>query len=117
MAKICSNPDCSNIKRVEGEVCPDCGSPAKDMGFREGTAIIKLKNENTKRKVDEAKEISVTEMDDEVDESLYDEIETEEGQPAPQVVNTAKWTNNTLFKIIVFIVVVIVFYMVFRLMM
>jgi hypothetical protein len=124
MASMCSNPDCGNIRRVVG-VCPECGSPAKDLGFKEGTALIKLKKENMNRSEDEAREMTVPEMDDKVDEIVddkkdveikdeTDEIQTKVDETDKEVVKTGNWSNNPLFKIIVFIVVVIVFYMLFK---
>ncbi|MDY9922320.1 hypothetical protein [Methanobacterium sp.] len=112
MASMCSNPDCSNIKRVEG-VCPECGSPAKDLGFKEGTALIKLKKEKMNRREDEAQGINVPEMDDVNDED--DKIETINDETEIEVTNTAKGINSPILKILVFIGVVIVFYMLFRL--
>lgn len=129
MASMCSNPDCGNIRRVVG-VCPECGSPAKDLGFKEGTALIKLKKENMNLREDEAREMAVQEMDDKVDEivddeindkkdveikeEIADEIQTEGDETDKEVVNSGNWSNNPLLKIIVFIVVVIVFYMIFK---
>lgn len=136
MASMCSNPDCGNVRRVVG-VCPECGSPAKDLGFKEGTALIKLKKENMNRREDEAREMTVPEMDDKVDEvvddgidddieniddekdvgikdEITDEIQTKGDETDQEVVKTSNWSNNPLFKIIVFIVVVIVFYMIFK---
>lgn len=136
MASMCSNPDCGNVRRVVG-VCPECGSPAKDLGFKEGTALIKLKKENMNRREDEAREMTVPEMDDKVDEvvddgidddieniddekdvgikdEITDEIQTKGDETDQEVVKTGNWSNNPLFKIIVFIVVVIVFYMIFK---
>jgi hypothetical protein len=128
MASMCSNPDCGNIRRVEG-VCPECGSPSKDLGFREGTALIKLKKENMNRREDEAKaeneaetqEITFSEIDDEAvdkeDDRVTDEIESIDGEvEKEEAVNTVKLSNNPLVKILVFIGVVIVFYIVFRFM-
>lgn len=120
MAPICSNPNCSNIKRVEGDVCPECGSPAEDMGFREGTSMIKLKKEIMSGKETQSQEITVPTVDNEVDDIVNDdldyEIETKEDEPDEEVVNPPKWSNNPLLKILVFIGVVIVFYIVFTLM-
>ncbi|EKQ51546.1 MAG: hypothetical protein B655_2179 [Methanobacterium sp. Maddingley MBC34] len=137
MASMCSNPDCGNIRRVVG-VCPECGSPAKDLGFKEGTALIKLKKENMNRREDEAREMAVPEMDDKVDEivddeindemegkidneiddkkdvEIKDEIQTKVDETNEEMVKTGNWSNNPLIKIIVFIVVVIVFYMLFK---
>lgn len=137
MASMCSNPDCGNIRRVVG-VCPECGSPAKDLGFKEGTALIKLKKENMNRREDEAREMAVPEMDDKVDEivddeindemdgkidneiddkkdvEIKDEIQTKVDETNEEMVKTGNWSNNPLIKIMVFIVVVIVFYMLFK---
>jgi hypothetical protein len=113
MAPICSNPNCSNIKRVEGDVCPECGSPAKDMGFREGTSIIKLKKETMNQMEAGNQEIQVPEMDDKLDDQVDDDINTAEDEPTPDVINTSKGINSPLLKILVFIVVVIVFYILF----
>jgi len=113
MASMCSNPDCSNIKRVEG-LCPECGSPAEDLGFKEGTALIKLKKENMNRREDEAQEITVPEMDDVINDE-DDKIETVNDEPEIEVASTAKGINSPILKILVFIGVVIVFYMLFRL--
>jgi hypothetical protein len=113
MAPICSNPNCSNIKRVEGDVCPECGSPAKDMGFREGTSMIKLKKETINHMEGESQEITVPETDDNIDNQIDDEINTAEDKPNPEVINTSKGINSPLLKILVFIVVVIVFYILF----
>lgn len=113
MAPICSNPNCSNIKRVEGDVCPECGSPAKDMGFREGTSMIKLKKKIMNQIEDGAQEIPVPEIDDKVDDQVDDGINTAEDEPKPEVINTSKGINSPILKILVFIVVVIVFYILF----
>lgn len=109
MAPICSNPNCSNIKRVEGDVCPECGSPAKDMGFREGTSMIKLKKEIRSQIESGSPEITDPETDDKVD----DEIDTVKDEPKPEVINTSKGINSPILKILVFIGVVIVFYILF----
>ncbi len=111
MASMCSNPNCGNIRRVEG-VCPECGSPAKDLGFREGTALIKLKKENMNRRDDESQEVTSPEMDDEVNEGI--ETKTKGDEPDEEVVSTAKGINSPILKIFVFIGVVIVFYILFR---
>jgi len=136
---MCSNPDCDNIRRVEG-VCPKCGSPAEDLGFKEGTALIKLKKENMNRKKDEtaaeAQKI-IDQMDGEVTDkenesaTIIDDVETVEpgkdepgenepgedknegNKPAEEVVKSSKGWINTLLKILVFVVVVIIFYVVF----
>jgi len=113
MASMCSNPDCSNIKRVEG-ICPECGSPAEDLGFKEGTALIKLKKEKMNRREDEAQEITVPEMDDEINDE-DNKIGTIKDEPELEVTSTAKGINSPILKILVFIGVVIVFYMLFRL--
>ncbi len=113
MASICSNPNCSNVKRVEGEVCPECGSPAKDMGFREGTAMIKLKKETMNQRETESHEITVPEMDDNIGGTVDEEITPEENEPNEEVVNTSKGINSPILKILVFIGVVIVFYILF----
>lgn len=138
MASMCSNPDCSNIRRVEG-VCPECGSPAEDLGFKEGTALIKLKKENMNRKQDEtaaeAQKIIDQEMDAEatdkeddtatISDEITDELKTktddgdeseedklEEDKPE-EVVKSSKGWIGTLLKILVFIVFVIIFYVMF----
>lgn len=135
---MCSNPDCSNIRRVEG-VCPECGSPAEDLGFKEGTALIKLKKENMNRKQDEtaaeAQKIIDQEMDAEatdkeddtatITDEITDELKTktddgdeseedklEEDKPE-EVVKSSKGWIGTLLKILVFIVFVIIFYVMF----
>jgi len=126
---MCSNPDCSNIRRVEG-VCPECGSPAEDLGFKEGTALIKLKKENMNRKQDEtaaeAQKIIDQEMDAEATDkedntaTITDEIETKtddedkpEDDKPEEVVKSSKGWIGTLLKILVFIVFVIIFYVMF----
>lgn len=113
MAPICSNPNCSNIKRVEGDVCPECGSPAKDMGFREGTSMIKLKKEIRSQIESGSPEITDPETDDKVDDQVDDEIDTIMDEPKPEVINTSKGINSPILKILVFIGVVIVFYILF----
>ena len=141
---MCSNPDCGNVRRVVG-ICPECGSPAKDLGFKDGTALIKLKKENMNRREDEAREMAVQEMDEKVDEIVddrindemegktdneidneindkkdveikdeTDEIQTKGDETNEKGVKTGNWSNNPIFKIIVFIIVVIVFYMLFK---
>jgi len=133
MASMCSNPDCSNIRRVEG-ICPECGSPAEDLGFKEGTALIKLKKENMNRKQDEtaaeAQKIidqmdaeatdkeddtaTITdEITDEIETKTDDEDEPELDEPAEEVVKSSKGWIGTLLKILVFIVFVIIFYVMF----
>jgi len=113
MAHICSNPNCSNIKRVEGDVCPECGSPAKDMGFKEGTSMIKLKKETMNPIEAESQEITDSETDNKVDDQIDDGISTEEDEPNHEVINTSKGINSPILKILVFIGVVIVFYILF----
>jgi len=138
MASMCSNPDCSNIRRVEG-VCPECGSPAEDLGFKEGTALIKLKKENMNRKQDEtaaeAQKIIDQEMDAEatdkeddtatITDEITDELKTKtddgdeseedklEEDKLEEVVKSSKGWIGTLLKILVFIVFVIIFYVMF----
>lgn len=134
MASMCSNPDCSNIRRVEG-VCPECGSPAEDLGFKEGTALIKLKKEIMNRKQDETaaeaqkildQEMAAEAADKEDDtatitDEITDEIETktdkedepEEDKLVEEVVKSSKGWISTLLKILVFIVFVIIFYIMF----
>ena len=136
---MCSNPDCGNIRRVVG-VCPECGSPAKDLGFKEGTALIKLKKENMNRKNDETaaeaqKIIDQMEMEaaDKEDDTATSngDIETvppgeyevegdknaenkaERDEPAEKVVKSSKGWIYTLLKILVFVVFVIIFYIMF----
>jgi|GEM_PF-3368452 hypothetical protein len=135
---MCSNPDCSNIRRVEG-VCPECGSPAEDLGFKEGTALIKLKKENMNRKQDEtaaeAQKIIDQEMDAEatdkeddtatITDEITDELKTKtddgdeseedklEEDKLEEVVKSSKGWIGTLLKILVFIVFVIIFYVMF----
>lgn len=142
MASMCSNPNCGNIRRVEG-ICPECGSPAEDLGFKEGTALIKLKKENVNRKNDEtaaeAQKI-IGQMDDEAvaeeeedSASITGKIETVEpeedqiadiqsseskpgeSKPGDEIVKTSKGRRGTLFKILVFIISVIIFYVIFTL--
>jgi hypothetical protein len=113
MAPICSNPNCSNIKRVEGDVCPECGSPAKDMGFKEGTSMIKLKKETMNQIEAKSQEIPIPEIDDKVDDQVDDVINTAEDEPKPDVINTSEGINSPILKILVFIGVVIVFYILF----
>ena len=129
MASMCSNPDCSNIRRVEG-ICPECGSPAEDLGFKEGTALIKLKKENMNRKQDETaaeaqkiidqmdaeatdKEDDTATITDEIETKTDDEDEPEVDEPAEEVVKSSKGWIGTLLKILVFIVFVIIFYVMF----
>lgn len=139
MASMCSNPDCGNIRRVEG-ICPECGSPAEDLGFKEGTALIKLKKENMNRKNDETaaeaqKIIDQMEMEaaDKEDDTATSngDIETvppgeyevegdknaenkaERDEPAGKVVKSSKGWIYTLLKILVFVVFVIIFYIMF----
>lgn len=114
MTSMCSNPNCSNVKRVEGEVCPECGSPAKEMGFREGTAMIKLKKETMNhREEDDTPEITVSEVDDNINDKVDCEINSEEEKAKEKVVKTSDGINNPILKILVFIAVVIVFYILF----
>jgi ribosomal protein L32 len=135
MASMCSNPDCGNIRRVEG-VCPECGSPAEELGFKEGTALIKLKKENMNRKNDEvaaeAQKIIDQEMGDKVgDENKADKVEVEgdfneseeideeiaiiKDEQDKEVISTSKWGNSSLLRILVFIICVVVFYIIFTL--
>ena len=135
MASMCSNPDCGNIRRVEG-VCPECGSPAEELGFKEGTALIKLKKENMNRKNDEvaaeAQKIIDQEMGDKVgdenkadkvkvegdfneSEEIDDEIAIIKDEQDKEVISTSKWGNSTLLRILVFIICVVVFYIIFTL--
>nr|WP_319372706.1 hypothetical protein [uncultured Methanobacterium sp.] len=113
MAPICSNSNCGNIKRVEGDVCPECGSPAKDMGFKEGTSMIKLKKETMNQIEAESQEITDPKTDDNVDDQVDNEINTAVDEPNPEVINTSKGINSPILKILVFIGVVIVFYILF----
>ena len=113
MTSMCSNPSCSNVKRVEGEVCPECGSPAKDMGFREGTSMIKLKKETMNQREDEAHEITISEVDDNIEDIVDGEINTEEEKAKEEVFKTSAGINSPILKILVFIGVVIVFYILF----
>lgn len=113
MTSMCSNPNCSNVKMVEGEVCPDCGSPAKDMGLREGTAMIKHKKETMNQRETESQEITVSEVDDNVDDKVDDKINTGEDKAKEETVNTSEGINSPILKILVFIGVVIVFYILF----
>ncbi|WP_321421448.1 hypothetical protein [uncultured Methanobacterium sp.] len=113
MTSMCSNPNCSNVKRVEGEVCPECGSPAKDMGFREGTSMIKLKKETMNHRQDEAREITVSEVDNNIDDKVDCEINSGGEKTKKEMVNTSAGINSPILKIMVFIAVVIVFYILF----
>lgn len=113
MTSMCSNPNCSNVKRVEGEVCPECGSPAKDMGFRDGTAMIKLKKETMNHREDDTQEITVSEVDGNINDRLDCEINSEEEKAKEKVVKTSDGINSPILKILVFIAVVIVFYILF----
>jgi hypothetical protein len=113
MTSMCSNPNCSNVKRVEGEVCPECGSPAKDMGFRDGTAMIKLKKETMNQRETESQEKKVSEVDDNIDDEVDDKTNTGEDKAKEEIINTNKGINSPILKILVFIGVVIVFYILF----
>jgi hypothetical protein len=141
MASMCSNPDCGNIRRVEG-VCPECGSPAEDLGFKEGTALIKLKKDNVNRKKDEAAAEAqkiIDQMDAEAadkeddpaittekvehEEEEPEKVESGEGnleeskseasKPGEEVVKNSKGWSGTILKILVFITFVIIFYVIF----
>ncbi|MDO5836476.1 MAG: hypothetical protein Q4P17_08195 [Methanobacterium sp.] len=137
MASMCSNPNCGNIRRVEG-ICPECGSPAEDLGFKEGTALIKLKKENVNRKNDETAaeaqkiidqmdvEAAAEEEEDSVsitgkietvepEEDQIADIQSSESKPGDEIVKTSKGRRGTLFKILVFIISVIIFYVIFTL--
>lgn len=137
MASMCSNPNCGNIRRVEG-ICPECGSPAEDLGFKEGTALIKLKKENVNRKNDETAaeaqkiidqmdvEAAAEEEEDSVsitgkietvepEEDQISDIQSSESKPGDEIVKTSKGRRGTLFKILVFIISVIIFYVIFTL--
>ncbi|AUB58579.1 MAG: hypothetical protein KO318_01045 [Methanobacterium sp.] len=114
MASMCTNPDCGNVRRVEG-VCPECGSPAKDLGFKEGTALIKLKKENEERKNDELAAEAQKIIDQENAEAAgkIGTMETGDDEPGAEVVESSKGWKSSLKNILVFIIFVIIFYVVF----
>lgn len=40
MPTMCSNVECSNVKNIKADICPDCGSLTKKYGFKDGMKQI-----------------------------------------------------------------------------